>query len=81
MNLEAECAECRRLLEAASAAITQQLRALTRLNLAQMRNDTDLVPKLETDVREMKLSREKAVAAYKDHRRSHALGASGAAVG
>lgn len=82
MKSEAECEECRRLLETASVAITRQLRALARLDLARLRQESGLLPSLETEVREAKVVRESAVAAYKQHRKTHAPGASnGAAAG
>jgi hypothetical protein len=70
MNSEAECEECRRLLEYASGAITKQLRAIARLDSARMRQ-AEGVASLEELVRETKLNRENAVAAYHEHRRRH----------
>jgi hypothetical protein len=71
MNSEAECEECRRLLEYASGAITRQLRAIARLDSARMQHPTEGIRSLEELVRDAKLSRENAVAAYHEHRRRH----------
>ena len=74
MTFEGECEECRQLLEAASAAITRQLRAIGRLDLAGLQYEAELIPSLEAVVREAQSSRELAVAAYKEHRKKHADG-------
>ena len=79
MNSEAECEECRRLLEYASAAITKQLRAIARLDSARMQQQTEGVPSLEELVRDAKLNRENAVAAYHEHRRRHSAKSEAAA--
>lgn len=76
MNPELECEECRRLLSAASDAITQQLRATGRLDLARLRYDADLTLSLEGVLQQTKRNREEAVSAYKRHRRSHGSGES-----
>jgi hypothetical protein len=79
MSSEAECEECRRLLHDASVAITQQLRAIGRLDLARLHQEADLIPALETVVHETRMAREGAVAAYREHRAKHASGTSGEA--
>jgi len=71
MNSEAECEECRRLLDIASNAITRQLRGMARLDLAKLRHEDDMIPALEAVVREAAQTRAEAVAAYKGHRVTH----------
>ncbi len=56
-------------MERASAAITQQLRAISRLDTARLRQDVQAIPALEQVLQDAKLTRENAVAAYKEHRR------------
>lgn len=80
MGIEAECKDCRRLLDIASEAITRHVRATGRLDLARIRHEDHMIPPLEAAVREAKASREEAVAAYKEHRRGHAR-AAGTSVG
>jgi molybdenum cofactor biosynthesis enzyme MoaA len=75
MNPEAECEECRRLLDSASNAITRQLRGTSRLDLAKLRHEDDMVPALEAVVREATQTRAESVLAYKAHRRTHDLAA------
>jgi hypothetical protein len=77
MNSDAECEECRRLQNEASAAITRQLRAIARLDLARLRYESELLPSLEALLREARQTRETAVADYKRHRKAHAAGGSG----
>ena len=72
MKSEAECEQCRRLLDDASSAITRQLRAIARLEMARLRHENDLIPSLEAVVREAELTRVEAVAAYRKHRGEHA---------
>jgi hypothetical protein len=79
MNAEAECADCRRLHDEASSAITRQLRAIARLDVARLRYEADSILSLEAVLREAKETREKAVAAYKEHRKSHAGTSTGSA--
>jgi hypothetical protein len=73
----AECDECRRLLDDASVAITQQLRAIGRLDSARLHHEVDMIPALETTASEARLARERAVAAYRKHRAQHAPDSSG----
>lgn len=71
MSSEAECDECRRLLDCASNAITRQLRGMSRLDLAKLRHEDDMIPALEAVVREAAQTRADAVLAYKAHRVTH----------
>jgi hypothetical protein len=59
-------------MEFASKAITRQLRAIARLDEARMASENDSITALEDAVRDEKLGRENAVAAYREHRRTHA---------
>ena len=68
---EPECDQCKALLDSASLAIARHLQAIARLDLARIRHEIDLLPSLETVVRETGLSRENAVSAYKYHRSTH----------
>ena len=77
MNSGAQCDECRRLLDVASDAITQQLRAIARLDLARLHHEVDRIPALETVAHETRVVRERAVAVFRKHREQHASGASG----
>ena len=76
MKSEAECDMCRRLLDEASMAISRQLRAIARLDLAKLRYETEMIASLEAVVREAEMTRVEAVAAYKKHRGEHASEAS-----
>ena len=77
MNPEAECEECRRLHDEASTAITRQLRAISRLDLARLRYQSDQIAAMEAVVREARQAREAAVAAYKEHRKRHSADPAG----
>lgn len=81
MYSEAECDECRRLLDSASTAITRQLRAIARLDLARLRRETDMIASLEAVVREASQTRAEAVSAYKTHRVWHNTPSEEAAAG
>ena len=81
MNSEPHCEECRRLHEAASAAISDHLRAAARLSVARLRYQADLIGPLEQTVGAAKETREVAVSAFKQHRKTHsAVGSGGTAM-
>jgi hypothetical protein len=65
------CKQCGELLDQASSAIVEHLRAQSRLDLARCRRDLDRLPQLEASVTELAGSRAAAVQAYKAHRASH----------
>ncbi len=72
------CPLCEELLERASSAILRHIRAVGRLDLALVREETDLLPALEIAVREASLNRENAVARYRAHCGMHRAAESGA---
>lgn len=72
MDMEPECVVCRMLMDRVAAAITQQLRAIARLDSARLQQATDTIPGLEAAVSDKELGRENAVEAYREHRRQHA---------
>lgn len=74
-----ECQVCKELLDAASMAIARHLQAVSRRDLARIRHEGDMLPSLETVVRESNLTRENAVTAYKYHRSTHFVEQSGPA--
>jgi len=71
MSDKPDCDECRRLLDLASVAITRELRAIARLDSAQLNPEVEDIRELVTAVGEAKLTRENAVTAYREHRRRH----------
>lgn len=76
---EPECDACKDLLDAASLAIARHLQAISRLDLARIRHESELIPSMEAVVREANLTRENAVSAYKYHRSTHCVERSGPA--
>lgn len=72
------CIICEELLERASDAILRHIRAVGRLDLALVREESDLIPALEIAVKEASLHRENAVARYRNHRGMHRAEESGA---
>jgi hypothetical protein len=79
MNSEAaaECVQCAELLDTASRAMGQHLRAVSRLEIARLRRESELIPALEAVVRQASQERESSIAAYKAHRALHVPGISG----
>ena len=70
---------CKDLLDSASIAIARHLQAISRLDLANLRHESDMIPSLEAVVKEASLTRENAVSAYKYHRSTHFVEQSGPA--
>ncbi len=73
------CWKCRELLDLATLATLRHMRALTRLELAELRGERDLLPALQIVVGETCRSRIKAQEAYKQHQSMHETAASGGA--
>ena len=71
MPHDPECQDCQALLDEAAVATTQNLRALSRLEVARLRRETDMIPALEAVIRETKRRRESTLAAYKQHLGMH----------
>jgi hypothetical protein len=65
-------------MDAASLATIRHMRALTRLEVAQLRQERDLIPALQVVVSESCRERIRAEQAYKAHQAQHrAAGAAG----
>ena len=73
------CSKCRELMDLASLATVRHMRALTRLELARLRAENDLIPALEIAVGESCRARVKAEAAYQTHLNGHQASQAGGA--
>jgi hypothetical protein len=67
------CPECRVRIEAASVATRRHIQAISRLQLAVIRREHDLVPSLQVVVEDARRNREQAVRACKQHLGAHAV--------
>lgn len=57
--------------------MTHHLRAMARLDVARLRYQADLIAPLEKAAEEARETREVAVSAFKQHRKTHSAAASG----
>ena len=72
-----QCSRCQELLDGASSAVIQHLRAQSRFDLARFHHEIDILPALRSVVKEALERRTAAMETYKLHRAKH-LGKDGA---
>lgn len=69
--IERECEVCREFLGAAQGAAVRYIDALSRLRMANMRYEHDLIPALQKAVEEARRERERAMATLREHFATH----------
>ncbi len=70
---ERGCPECKIRIEEASAATRRHIQAISRMQLAVIRREHDLVPSLKVVVEDARRNRELSVRACKQHLGMHAV--------
>ncbi|HEY1339052.1 MAG TPA: hypothetical protein VGF59_16165 [Bryobacteraceae bacterium] len=73
--MSSNCSDCKELLNKAADATVRHLQAVGRMDLARLRHEDDLLPALRIVTDEARVTREKALAAYRRHRSAHAAAA------
>jgi hypothetical protein len=73
------CPRCKELTDLASAATQQHIEVLTRLQMAIMNREADLVEALEFTAEEVGHNREQITETYRHHLRTHRGASAGSA--